>query len=276
MSCVLLRRAFSAKVPTIEFCIFLIVEFNAIMIGRWLLRLLPFVGLLLCWQTYSLFSQSVLFPGVGETVRATLNLLTSATLWQALWISHQAMLIGFGSALLVGVPLGIAVGTSTAFDAMVSPYIQLLLVLPKSALVPVLILGLGVGVAARAWVVFLYVFVYLVVNVRVGVRQIDPGLVLMARSFGASRHVIWRRVLLPGALPALLAALRVGIGRALAGMITVELLLSAVGIGRLILDFRGRFDAGSTYAVVVIVVAEAFLISAAMRQAERVFAPWAV
>jgi NitT/TauT family transport system permease protein len=97
----------------------------------------------------------------------------------------------------------------------------------------------------------------------------------MARAFCASEAQIWRRVLVPGALPAVMTALRLGLARAVAGMVTVELLLVAVGVGQLILRFRADFDAGSLYATILLVVAEAVLLIRLASLLERRFGAWA-
>ena len=91
----------------------------------------------------------------------------------------------------------------------------------------------------------------------------------MARAFGARPAQLWRRVLLPGALPAVLVGLRLGLSRAISGMIAVELLLVAVGVGRLVQRFQGDFDAPAVYAVVLVIVAQAVLLTAAIRRVER-------
>jgi ABC-type nitrate/sulfonate/bicarbonate transport system permease component len=96
----------------------------------------------------------------------------------------------------------------------------------------------------------------------------------MARAFGASPRQIARRIILPAARPALLTALRLGLGRAFSGMVVSELVLMAAGIGGLILRFQADFDAASVYAVVVIVVAEAVALMKTTARLERRLAPW--
>lgn len=242
---------------------------------QWLLRLIPIVFLIGVWEWYGTTSGSLLFPKFTEMVVSLAELVQTEAFWNALSISHQAMIVGFLSGVAVGIPIGILTGYSDIIDKIFAPYVRLLIVVPKSALVPIFILALGIGVVARSWVIFLFVVVYIVTHVRIGVRQVDRNLIMMARSFGASRTQVWTRILLPGAYPSLIAGLRIGLGRAMAGMIIVELLLSAVGIGQLIMKFRGNFDAGSTYAVVVVVLAEALLLSAGLRWLEGRLTHWA-
>jgi NitT/TauT family transport system permease protein len=97
----------------------------------------------------------------------------------------------------------------------------------------------------------------------------------MAKSFGASEREIWWKILVPGAMPPILAGLRIGMGRAVAGMVIVELLLVATGVGKLLLEFRGLFQKELLFAVVFVVLAESVGLMAIMRYLEQKFVPWA-
>jgi NitT/TauT family transport system permease protein len=103
---------------------------------------------------------------------------------------------------------------------------------------------------------------------------VDPSVIEMARCFGASELQIWRRVLLPGSVPAVMAGVRIGLGRAVTGMVIVELLLIAVGIGNLVQRYEARMMGDYLYALVIVIVAEALLLIQAARWLERKVAPW--
>jgi NitT/TauT family transport system permease protein len=115
----------------------------------------------------------------------------------------------------------------------------------------------------------------ILVNTRAGVRQVEANLIEMATSYGASERQIWRKVLLPGSLPAVMTGVRLGLGRAVTGMVVVELLFVAVGIGNLITGYRGSFDPHLLYGVVILVVIEALILISIVRLIERRIAPWA-
>jgi ABC-type nitrate/sulfonate/bicarbonate transport system permease component len=108
---------------------------------------------------------------------------------------------------------------------------------------------------------------------RTAIRDVDPHLVDIARSFCATRGQVWTKVILRAAAPGLLLAARLGLARAVEGMVVVELLLVAVGIGGLLLDFQGRFEAAHVYAVILVVIAEAAVLSHAGRRLERHVSP---
>jgi NitT/TauT family transport system permease protein len=210
-----------------------------------------------------------------ETVEALGRLLLTAQLWEALWISNQAMVLGFGLAAALGVPLGFGMGRRPAAGEFFEPYLSILLVTPMAALIPIIIMATGLGLGSRTLVVFTFALATITINTRAGVRMVEPGWIEMARAFGATERQLWRRVLLRGARPAVLMGLRLGLIRAVSGMVTMELLLVAVGVGRLINDFQGNLEGAEMYATVLVVVAEAVLLTQVFRKLEARAAPWA-
>ena len=231
---------------------------------------------LLCvaWELLARALSSMFVPSFTDTAAAFLQLVSTRPFWQAIWISHQALLLGFGCALILGTLVGLAMGRWRAVEGLCDPYVNLLLATPISAVIPVIILAVGLGLPARALVVFLFAVAVIAVNTRAGLKTIEPAWIDMARGFGATERQIWRTILIPGALPAMMAGYYLGLGRALTGMIAVELLLVAVGIGRMILDYQGMFAADLLYATVIFVSGEAVLLLGAVRWLERRITPW--
>jgi ABC-type nitrate/sulfonate/bicarbonate transport system permease component len=206
---------------------------------------------------------------------ALARLVGSAELWTAVWLSNQSLLIGFPLAAGAGVLLGLALGHWPGLDRWLGVHLNLLLVAPKSALMPLIVMAFGFGLATRAGIVATFAFPVVAVTTRAGVLAIDPRLIQMARAFGASRAALWRHVLLPGAAPAVMTALRFGLARSLSGMVAVELLLVAVGVGRLILTAQSDFDAAGVYATVLVVIGEAVAVLGLVRIATARREAWA-
>jgi ABC-type nitrate/sulfonate/bicarbonate transport system permease component len=195
-----------------------------------------------------------------------LKLLISSETWHALWLSNQALLVGYLFAATVGVPLGLLLGRSPRTSRFVDVYLNLFMAIPKSALIPLIVLATGVGLFSRALSVFLFSVAYVVISTQTGIQQIDMDLVEMARSFGATERQLWAKVYLPAAISAIANGLYLGLGRAISGMVNVELLLVAVGVGRLILQYQGDFESDGVYAVILIVMGEAVLLMKAVRR----------
>jgi len=238
------------------------------------LRLVSLAGFALGWELLARRLDSLLLPSFSETAIALVSLVKTFALWEAVWISNWAMVLGFLLAATVGTPLGFLMALRPTMERYVDPYLSILLVTPKSALIPVVIMATGLGLRSRVLVVFMFAVVVITVNVRAGLRLIDPTWVEMARSFGATEGQLWRKVLLRGALPGILTGLRLGLARSVSGMVTVELLLVALGVGRLILYYQGGLEAANLYATILVVVVEAVLLLGLGSWLERRMAPW--
>lgn len=238
-------------------------------------RLLTFAVFAMGWELYARVRGGLLLPGFAETVRATVVLLGQAELWRALYVSNQALVLGFGIAVVVGVPVGTALGRFRLLERYADVYLSILLVTPMAALIPLLVMSMGVGLTSRVVLVAVFSVVMVIVNSRAGVRQVDPALIEMARSFGAGERRIWTRVLLPGALPAVMTGVRLGLGRAVTGMVLVELLMVSDGLGGLVLTYRGLLKAAPLYGTVAIILAEALILVSAAHWAERRLTRWA-
>lgn len=242
----------------------------------WRLRILVFFAVVGLWEFSAPRLQSMLVPTFSQTIKGLFVLFfATENFWDYLLISNQALVLGFAISVVIGLPVGLAAGRSKWMDRLLNPYIGVTLAMPIAPLIPIVIIALGLGLASRVAIVVLFTFIFITVNTRAGVRNVDQSLIEMARCFGANERQIWAKIVIPGALPAIFAGLRIGLGRAIAGMVIVELLLVATGLGRLLLEFSGRLQAELVFATVFAVIAEALILLTLMRFLEIRVAPWA-
>jgi NitT/TauT family transport system permease protein len=244
-------------------------------LAKWTGRLISLSIFALIWELFARSTNSLLLPTFTQTASALAHLLVTPELWDALWISNQAMILGFSCAAIIGIMLGFIMGRWHIAEKVIDPYLNILLVTPMSALVPILIMATGLGMVSRVLVVFIFSVLVIVVNVRAGLKNIDASWIEMAHSFGISEWQLWSKILFPGALPSIMTGLRLGIARAITGMLMVELLLLALGMGRMILNFQSTFESASLYATVLVIVAEAVLLMRWFRWLEHRVSPWA-
>jgi ABC-type nitrate/sulfonate/bicarbonate transport system permease component len=230
----------------------------------------------IAWQLCTMHSESLLIPTFTETMAGLYRLIfVRGDLWFALYQSDQALVIGYLISAAIGVPFGLAMARAKWLEDIAEPYSHMLLAMPTAPLIPLIMMAVGLGLASRVVIVVLFTFVYITINTRAGVRNVDSSLIEMAKSFGASEVQIWRKILIPGAVPAILTGLRIGLGRAINGMVAAELLLVASGVGNLLLEFRAALDGGLLFATVFAVSLQAIVLLALMRALEQQLAPWA-
>lgn len=238
-------------------------------------RIIAFVVFALAWELGAIAADSILIPTFTETVVAFFETtFVTGEIWPALWVSNIPLVIGYAISVAISVPLGLAMARWKPLDQALSPVTAMALSLPIAPLIPIILVALGFGLAPKVVLIILFSWVYITTNVRAGTRMVDKALVEMARSMGASERQVWFRILIPGAIPAVFAGLRIGLGRAFAGMVIVELIMLPVGIGALLLDYRGDFEAALLYATTILVVIEAVALAVVMQALERHLIRW--
>ncbi len=241
----------------------------------WATRLITLAIFALIWELAARAADSLLIPTFLESMAALWEItITTGELWPALATSNIALLIGYPIAVLFAVPLGLAMARWKAVDRAMDPITAVSLSLPIAPLIPVVLVAMGLGLTPRVFIIILFCWVFITTNVRAGVRAVDKPLVEMAGSFGASEAQLWRRVLIPGAFPAIMTGLRTGLGRAFAGMIIVELIMLPVGIGSYMLDYRAFFQADKLYAITIAVALEGIALALIMQALERRAQRW--
>lgn len=241
----------------------------------WLYRLVTLLIFGGIWEAYARAANLLLVPKFTDTVVGVGTLAVNPDTWSAFWLSNQALIVGFTISVVVGILLGLGAARFRSIEGFVDPYLSILMVTPMAALIPILMMALGLELSSRVVLVIVFAIPVIIVNSRTGVRQVDPNLIEMATSFGAKEREIWVKILLPGSLPAIMTGIRLGLGRGVTGMVIVELLMFAVGIGNLILKFQSTFSADLLYAVVLLVILESLLLVSLLRAIERRVAPWA-
>lgn len=215
------------------------------------LRAASVVAFLLLWEWAARVPISFNFPSPGATLTALIALVGSGALPAATATSLQSLLLGFGGAVAVGVPLGLVMGVVRPVGRVARVYLDVLIALPTAALIPLVILSFGINIVSSAVIVFVFSAPFVTMNAYGGVRDVRPRLVEMAQAFDASWGQLVTRIVLPSALPMVMAGLRYGLSRAFVGLIVAELLLSPFGLGRLIMTSRSMFEHDRVFATVL-------------------------
>lgn len=193
-----------------------------------------------------LFSRPSTIWNAGAQQIASGQLLTN------LRVSLTETAAGYGLAVLIGVPLGIAMGSWRRVDYTLEPFVIGLYSAPIVALYPLLILWFGISFTTVLVLVVLFAVFPVIVNSALGVRLADPILIRTARSFGASSFEILTKIVLPAALPSILAGLRLALGRALIGVVVAELFIGSAGIGFAIGTAAGALRTAEVYFGIVV------------------------
>lgn len=200
---------------------------------------------------------------LNPTIASSPSLIAAAfaAQWQSgallgdLSVSLSEFALGFGLALVFGVALGIAMGMSRIFEYAIDPFVWFLYSSPLIALYPLIVVWLGFGTMTVITVAFLLTIVSIVVNTLAGVQSVDPLLVRAVRAFGGNRAAVVTKVILPASVPLILAGIRIGLGRALLGVVLGEMFSSNAGLGFRISFYAARLRTADVFVALLILIA---------------------
>jgi NitT/TauT family transport system permease protein len=241
---------------------------------EWSVRFGSLLVVLGVWEIYGRRVNKALFAPPTAIVSAGVEMIGSGELWSYLRGSLQVLAIGFLIALIVGIPLGVAMARSRVVRWALDWYIDAFNSTPNVALVPLITLLFGLDVTAKVIVVVISSVFAIVVNTEQGVRNVDRRLLEVAQSFRSSERQLWGDVVIPSALPYIAAGLRLAVGRALVGMVVAEFFTSITGLGYLIMRYNNSFQPDHLLVPVVVVMALGIVLTTITRGLERRIAPW--
>ncbi len=203
-----------------------------------------------------------------------IEMFMSGEIYPHLIVSGQEAGIGFGLALLVGIPTGIAMGRHPLLRHTIEPFIMAKYSSPTVAFLPLLIIWLGIGLWSKVALIFLGGVFVLIINTQAGVANVDQRLIETARSFTATERQILFKVVLPAAIPFILAGLRLAVGRVLIMVVVAEFYASNAGLGYLIFEAGAQYDTTVVFVGVIILALVGIALSEMLRLYETKVAVW--
>jgi NitT/TauT family transport system permease protein len=227
------------------------------------------------WEVVGRTGVASIVPPLSRVAASGVAVLASDKFAAAVWLSLRAFALGMAGALVVGIPLGILMARAEAVGRILRVWVNVFVSAPVSALVPVLMAVLGIGETTVVVTVFLFAVFVIVLDTEVGVRQVSRSLVEMAASFGAGRRDLYWKILLPAALPEILAGVRLGAIRGVKGVVIGQLLIAILGVGELFELYSKHFLFEEFWALVIVVFAFAYAVSEGVAMLERRVEPYA-
>src|SRR5690606_9091280 len=239
----------------------------ALRLAPWLLPIL----LLTLWQlsVSSGWLSSRILPAPSAVLLAGWTLLGSGDIWQHLAISSWRAFIGLAIGGGLGLVLGFISGLSRWGERLLDSSVQMIRNIPHLALIPLVILWFGIDESAKIFLVALGTLFPLYLNTYHGIRNVDPALVEMSRSYGLSGFALFWQVILPGALPSILVGLRFALGFMWLTLIVAETISASAGIGYLAMNAREFLQTDVVVLAIVLYAVLGKLADVAARALER-------
>jgi NitT/TauT family transport system permease protein len=241
---------------------------------RWAITFASVTGMIILWEIFGRQVNPVFGSYPSAIAVAFWDLLVSGQLWTALFESLRPFVIGYGLAIVIGVPLGLLIGGFRVAEAALGIYVTAGYAMPLVALVPLLILWLGLGFAVKVAVVFLMALFPIIINTWLGVVAVPKTLIEVGKSFVAPDLVILRRIVLPATLPYIMAGVRLAVGRAVVAMVIAEFFTTISGLGAVIINSANNFDTATMFVPIIILMLMAIGLNSLIGYVEGWVAPW--
>jgi len=234
-----------------------------------------FVALILIvWEIVGPFISPIFFSYPSLIAIAFYDLTVSGELPFYLAQSMEVMFYGLVIAVAVGIPLAVAMARLRWLDWSLDLPVNALYATPLVAVVPLLVLWFGIYLKAKIIVVFLFAVFPVLINTYQGVRECDKNMIEVARSFRSNERRMWQDVLLPFALPYIIAGIRLAIGRGLIGMIIAEFYTTISGLGFMITRYANLFEMDKTFVPVIMLMVLGVSLTTMLKWVGRRIAPW--
>lgn len=240
----------------------------------WIITAASVAAVLAIWELCGPFINPLFGTYPSAIVEAFWKLADSGKLGAALVDSLRPFGAGYALAVIIGIPLGLIIGSSRVLEAAIGIYITAGYAMPLVALVPILVLWLGLGFAVKVAIIFLMSVFPICINTWLGVKAVPKTLIEVGKSFVAPSRVILRRIVLPATLPYIMAGLRLSVGRAVVAMVISEFFTSISGLGAIIQTSANNFDTATSFVPVIIIMLMAVALNFLFGVIERWVAPW--
>jgi ABC-type nitrate/sulfonate/bicarbonate transport system permease component len=206
--------------------------------------------------------------------KAAVQLFTSGEIFNDLYVSGVELFWGYFLSAVVAIPFGIAIGWYKKVAYIFDPFVNAMNATPRVALLPLVIIWLGIGILSKVGIIFLGAVFPILINTRDGVKTTPVNLLTAARSFGASEWMLFKTVVLPSTVPFILTGLRLGLGRAIVGVMVGELYAATAGIGFMITVAGATFQTDKVFVGVLIFALTGMLGMELLTRVEKRFDKW--
>jgi sulfonate transport system permease protein len=241
---------------------------------KFIVRLISLVFVLLVWEFYGRRVNPILFTYPSAIARAFVSLVASGELQS--YMKESLLVLTYASILsvLAGVLLGVIMGRFSIVEWAADIYVNALYSTPMVAVVPLIVLWFGFKVPAKVIIVFLFMVFPVLLNTYEGVKNVDRNLQEVARSFCSSEGQLWRHLIIPSAIPFIVAGVRLAIGRGLVGMIVAEFYTSVTGLGYMIVRYANALETDKLFVPIVMVMILGVGLLSLAKWVEGRIAPW--
>lgn len=240
----------------------------------WIVRIASIITVFVGWEIIGRQINPLFMSYPSAIIRAAITMAGTGELLTAFESSIVTLLSGFVLASTIGIILGLLIGRYRLFDAATDWLVNALYATPLIAIIPLVVLWFGLGGAAKLFIVSILTVFPVLINTAAGVRNVPKSLIDVSTAFAANEHQVFRKIILPATVPYMMTGLRLGIGRAIIGMVAAEFFTAITGLGALIVKYGDQYDTASMFVPILTLMVLGVLLTGLVRKAEAMFEPW--
>ena len=240
---------------------------------RWI-RLGSIIFVLVGWELAGRQVNPLFMSYPSAIIMAAIRVISTGELIRSFAESLKTLMVGFVTASIFGTCVGLGIGRYKGVEAATDWLINALYATPLVAIIPLVTLWFGLGFQAKLFIVFILTIFPVLINTSAGVRNVPSQLIELGDAFGANEWQIFTKIILPSALPYMMTGLRLGIGRAIIGMVVAEFFTAITGLGAMIVKYGNQYDTATMFVPIFVLMLLGIILSITVRRLEDWIAPW--
>jgi len=240
----------------------------------WVIRLISVITVIGGWELLGRQVDPLFMSYPSAVAEAAVAMVASGELATGFLSSMRTLLYAFTLASFIGIGLGLLIGRYKTVDVATDWLVNALYTTPQVAIIPLVILWFGLGQNAKTFIVTVSAVFPILINTTAGVRNVPAQLIDVGMAFAANERQIFSKVIVPSALPYVMTGLRLGLGRAIIGMVVAEFFTAITGLGAIIVKYGNQYDTASMFVPILVLMLLGVTLSAFLKRLESWIAPW--
>jgi ABC-type nitrate/sulfonate/bicarbonate transport system permease component len=238
------------------------------------IRLVSVIGVLTAWEVFGRQIEPLFMSYPTAITTSAVDMIRSGELPAAFLDSLGTLLLGFFIASVLGIAIGLLIGRYQTVEAATDWLVNALYATPLVAIIPLVVLWFGLGFSAKLFIVVILAIFPILINTAAGVRNVPQPLLDVGFAFDATERQLFTKFILPASLPYMMTGLRLGVGRAIIGMVVAEFFTAITGLGALIVKYGNQYDTAAMFVPILTLMLLGVTLTALMRRIESSIAPW--
>jgi ABC-type nitrate/sulfonate/bicarbonate transport system permease component len=247
---------------------------RAVLLSPNAIRTVSVVAFFIFWEYFGRRMDPIFMAPPSAIFRATGELIMSGALKKALIESLWPFSVGMVLTVIIGIALGIAIAQWKTVEYILDPFINALYAIPRIALVPLIILWAGLEFAGKVTILVSVAVFPIIVNTYSGIRDVRGSMLEIGRAYGATESQIFFKIILPAALPFIMAGVRLSVGLAIIGIVVAEFFTAISGLGGMIIEYANVFATAKLFVPIIVIALVGVVLTEFIQWLERRLSRW--